>query len=198
MRMPRFRFTVRRMTVAVAILTCLAGVAWVAARQIQSARAAAVRLANERRLKMFGDGAALEVVSHPTRVEAFRLVPPADVRKQENAVRTVLSGPVAVPAELAGRLSRALVSPDSYLWGGAPACYPAYGVRLSFYRGEDRVDLLLCMTCHVLLVQRDGRDVSGGCFHPIAPLMVDAVVSLFPDDPLVQALKVPGKPAFGL
>jgi hypothetical protein len=141
--------------------------------------------------KLFG-GKGLAVVTHPDRIEAFRLDPidgPTDISPVNFPVKI---GPVEVPGELSSALTSAFASERSYDWDNPVGCMPRFAVRLSFYRGQDRVDVLLCMNCCILLVEHDGVETGMGQFDPIRAVIADAVKSLFPGDPVIQSLSRAG------
>ncbi len=168
------------LVLAIAVLGTTVAIVW-ATRSGTAARS--LRVA-----RLFGGDKGLEILSHPDRIEAFRLEPidePTDVLPVNYPVMT---GPVTVPGELSIALTSALASEESYDWDKPRDCMPSYGLRLSFYRGRDRVDVLLCMNCETLLVIRNGEECGMGQFNPIRAIMVDAVKSLFPNDQVIQSL----------
>ena len=150
--------------------------------------------------KLFGGKDGLMTVAHPTKVEAFRL---KENIKRDGTEFTdlnnnyeVTAGPVSVPETLATELSAVLILPQAYEREFHKACMPRYGVRLSFQRGSDHVDVYLCFECDMLLVTRNGlvtadRSSPGGeNFDPMTAILARAVKTLFPDDSEIQELKV--------
>jgi hypothetical protein len=182
-----------RLLAAATILAVLAGAGAAWALRGRAEPSGADRLA-----ELFGGPAGLSIVASPDRVEASRLGPPPDRPGVSEADLPTIAGPVPVPDATATTLSRALTSPNSYGWDYAKGCIPSYGVRLSFHRAGGRVDVLLCMQCQMILVSRDGGEGRSEDFDPINAILVDAVILLFPDDPAIQSLKVPGHRARGL
>jgi hypothetical protein len=81
-----------------------------------------------------------------------------------------------------------LTDPRSYDWSKAVGCLPSYGVKLSFTRGADRVDVLLCFECDIVLFEHNGEPPGLEEFTPMRPVLVRAVKQLFPDDAEIQAL----------
>ena len=138
--------------------------------------------------RLFGGLENMAIVREATRVEAYRVVPPPGSRPMEDDISpldfTVASEPTTVPAEMAQELATTLLSPDTYdFWGGKKACgYPVYGVKLSFFRGNDRVDVFFCFQCGDLAVTRDEKMFGVGDFSPKEQAFVKAVKALFPDD----------------
>jgi len=168
--------------VAVVVLAATAAV-------VAYARAEA---AGRRVADLFDGEAGLKTVTAADEVVAYRLAPlPVERQGRRTPLDEfeVLAGPVPLPAEHAGRVARALSSPGSYGWDYAKGCVPIYGVRFSFVRGGDRVDVLLCLQCDVLLVYRNGEIAGGEDFDPIRPILVRAAKAAFPDDEVIAGLK---------
>jgi len=187
MRVPRVRITVRRMMAGVATLGLVA--CFTVYGFYDDLFHSGDLVAN------FGGADGIKAVARPDRVEAFRLAPtPASTLQADHAFDRLenyptASGPVAVPAGRAVGLSSALTSPRSYLWGVGKGCgQPTPGVRLSFVRGRDRVDVLLCFRCNILMIYRGGRYTGGGSFDPIREPLARSAKALFPDDPAIQAI----------
>ena len=143
-----------------------------------------------RLVELFGGEEGLKTVTHPTKVEAYRLKPDPHQQPGDYAVS---GGPEPVPKDLATEVSRALVNSSSYWWEMAKPCEPQYGIRLSFYRGQDQVDVFLCYECLELLVARNGKMTSGlgqaQSFDFMNGRLVLAAKTLFPDDPEIQKLR---------
>lgn len=144
--------------------------------------------------RLFGGAENMAIVREATRVEAYRVVPPPGSRPMEDFISpldfTVASEPTTVPAEMAEELATTLLSPNTYFWGAAKACgYPVYGVKLSFFRGNDRVDVFFCFQCGDLAVTRDGEKFGIGDFSSLERPFVAAVKQLFPDDAEIQAIR---------
>jgi hypothetical protein len=142
--------------------------------------------------EMFGGKYSLQTVQHPTRVEACCLGPlPQGISWQEASLGDypVTSGPFEVVKTIAEPASEALLSPDTYGWDFAKDCAPVYGVRLSFLRGSERIDVLFCFECDVLLVGRNGRVTGGEDFDFGRSVFVRAVKAIFPDNEVIQRLR---------
>lgn len=102
----------------------------------------------------------------------------------------MVGDPVTVTKELAKTLQTTLLSSDTYEWEMAKACgHPVYGVKLSFYRGGDRVDVYFCFSCLVLAVVRDQKTYMPEDFDNGKQVFVDAVKELFPTDAEIQAIR---------
>jgi hypothetical protein len=144
--------------------------------------------------RLFGGSGNMTIVREATRVEAYRLAPPAGSRPMEDYISPLdfetASEPIAVPTAMAESLATTLLSADTYQWDTAKACgYPVYGVKLSFFRGNDRVDVFLCFQCRDLAVTRDGQMFGGGDFSRMDRTFVEAVKKLFPDDAEIQPIR---------
>jgi hypothetical protein len=196
MPFPRPRRTPRRLLLAAAGLALLAG--------LFAARVSTWRHAHDTDLvRLFGGRDGLALVSRFDRVEAARLAPiPRAVLETPKAFDHLAnfpdaSPPFAVPGPTARGLAAVLASPLSDGWDPAPAACgaPTPGVRLAFVRGGERLDVLLCFRCEVVLLYRDGRkngveDLERSAIARLIPL----IKPLFPDDPVIQSLDRPGHP----
>lgn len=141
--------------------------------------------------RLFGGGENMAIVREATRVEAYRVAPPPGSKPMEDYISPldfeVAAGPVAVPAEMAKELATTLLSADTYYRGAMKACgYPVYGVKLSFFRGNDRVDVFFCFQCGDLAVTRNGTKFGVGDFYQSKRPFVQAVKALFPGDAEIQ------------
>jgi hypothetical protein len=130
-----------------------------------------------------------KTLNEPTRVEAYRLHAdqtnlPLDPQDYE-----IISEAIAVPHDMATEVSDALVTLKTYVGGPKKACVPIYGVRLTFHRGEDRVDVFLCFECGILVVAQNGSLKGGNDFDGIRDDLLRAVKTLFPKDQEIQDLK---------
>jgi hypothetical protein len=143
---------------------------------------------------LFGSAENIAIVREATRVEAYRVVPPAGSKPVQDDISPfdfkVAVGPKAVPEEMAKVLAESLLSPSTYRWWGMKECgYPVYGVKLSFFRGNDRVDVFFCFQCGDLAVTRDGKTFGAGDFYEMKRPFVKAVKKLFPNDAEIQAIR---------
>jgi hypothetical protein len=141
---------------------------------------------------VFGSRRSLEIVQRPERVEASRLK--ADFEEPLETKKDLANYPtigmaIDVPTDIASRVGAKLSARESYLWNAAKACIPQYGVRMSFFRGNERVDVLFCFECDILVVFHNGRLTGGGSFDYAHNALLDDVKRLFPDDAAIQALK---------
>ena len=140
--------------------------------------------------KLFGGKHAVATVARPDKVEVYRIDPNSE-RSGNSTLDEfrIASGPIEAPRDIATRLSTLLASPESY-WNNPPACVPMYGVRLTFERARDRVDVLLCLECDESLIFRNRRFVGYGFFFYSHDSLVQVVQELYPDDKGIQSLKL--------
>jgi hypothetical protein len=143
-------------------------------------------------VRMFGGEESLDIVVHPRRVEAYRLGALPELVNWQNATLSdypMTAGPVEVPAAISSELSKTLSAAGSYGWDYAKGCAPRYGVGITFRGSVNRIDVLFCFECDVLLVARDGSIIGGEDFDDIRPSLVRAVKVLFPSDSVIQNLR---------
>ena len=176
-----FRFSLRRL-LAVVVVVAAVGAVYV------------VTFGRSPVSTLFGGAENIAIVRDATRVEAYRVVPPAGSKPVQDDISRfdfkVAAGPTAVPEEMAKELAVSLLSPGTYRWWGVKDCgYRVYGVKLSFFRGKDRVDVFFCFQCGDLAVTRDGKTLGIGDFDEMKRPFVQAVKKLFPDDAEIQALR---------
>ncbi len=146
-----------------------------------------------------GGKRVLDTIKHADRIEAYRLRPQfvddsAHLLEEDDRERTkasdyeVVGDAVDVPDDIAKRFAAILDAPESYLWDMASGCVPDYGVRLSFVRDSERVDVLFCLECDLLSVFRNDRARGGADFSPAHGRLVAEFKKLFPDDRAIQGL----------
>ena len=146
--------------------------------------------------RVLGSAENIAIVRDATRAEAYRLAPPEGVDPQFTEVSPleyeVTGGPVAASMELAEQLKETLLSPETYpmRWMMAKECgLPVYGVKLSFYQGDERVDVYLCFGCSDLAVVREESACDPADFSRGKRVLLDAVKELFPQDAEIQAIR---------
>jgi hypothetical protein len=140
------------------------------------------RAARAELLKLYGGPAGFAALQSPERVEAYRL------SHSIGREPTVTEGPVAVNPSVAKQLGTVLSAHGAYGWNFAKGCVPVWGVRLSFYRGTDRVDVLLCFECDILRVSLNGTNSGNEDFDPIRPHLLRVLREIFPDDQEIKTL----------
>jgi len=192
---------VRRLVVILAIaVIAIAGV-WSFNQAIEEARQKARERSGlgtggrpENVEAIFGGADALKIVTGPERVIAERIAPPESEKPGERKLADyrATSKPITVPNDMSQQLGAALASPDSYRWKTTKGCIPRYGVRLSFSKGADRIDVYICFSCNILLVAQNGVTKGGEDFDDARPVFVRAAKKLFPDDMVIQQLPEQG------
>jgi hypothetical protein len=143
--------------------------------------------------EIFGSQNALETLRRPQSAQAYHLKSQfADEDGNDgpkvNAYQTI-GEPVDIPSGTRVRIAKTLLSTKSYLWDRGKGCVPDYGVRISFDRGDDRVDIVFCFECDVLAVYHDNRLCGGADFDPAHDSLVAEMKSLFPNDKAIQGLR---------
>ncbi len=176
-----FRFSLRRLF-AVIVVVAAVGAIYVAT------------VGRSPMSRLFGGGENMSIVRDATRVEAYRVTPPSGSNPMEDYTSPldyeVVTEPVAVPAEMAREMSRALLLPATYSWDSAKACGgPVYGVKLSFFQDSERVEVYFCFQCSMLAVVSDDRVLGGEDFDNAEALFISAVKKLFPEDAEIQAIR---------
>jgi hypothetical protein len=137
---------------------------------------------------VFGNARVVAAMKNASTAKAFRLTSPKTGYEESLADYTSIAGPIDVPLDTATKLKSVLLDPD-YVYKGAKSCVPDYGVRLEFIADNDRVDVLLCFECAILLVFHNGKLAGGADFDHADPQLAALVKPLFPDDPAIQALE---------
>jgi hypothetical protein len=131
-----------------------------------------------------------EIVAGAETVRAFRLadgpISPGG-RKRIEWQDWPTSGPsLVVDAALARELSRILSDPRSFAPGPARPSIPRPGVKFRFTKGLQEVVAMLCFDSRGATFYGSGQQAN---FDPSAAELTVLVKKLFPDDPVVQALK---------
>ncbi len=142
--------------------------------------------------RILGGQRAVELVSAPEQVEAWRLGPLPEGtawRVATVADYPVLAGPVPLAPDQAARLSEVLLRPSTYRSSFAKGCVVQYGVRVSFVAPEARrLDVMFCFECDILTTYLDGEIAGGHDFEAARGDFVRLVRAIFPDDPEIAAL----------
>lgn len=138
----------------------------------------------------FGGRQGVATIANFDAAEAYRIGPMLkDVQFAEASVADfpVVAGPVAIPRGIAAEIAHTLLDEKTHLHL-YKACEPTPGVRLSFVRGGDRIDVILCFECNMAFTYIDQRFIYGFDFDEVRPVFVRAVKACFPDDEVVQRL----------
>ena len=135
--------------------------------------------------ELIGGKSSYQTVASPDRIEASLLNQFSDEGTERLSPR---SKPFAVPTAQATRLSALLVDFDSYAWTLQKMCSLDYGVKLTFIRKEQRIDVLLCLECDWLSFRADGRE-KGENFDFVHDDLARIVKELFPRDERIQKLE---------
>jgi hypothetical protein len=133
--------------------------------------------------KSFGGEAGLEILRHPDSVRACLLeVPNRKIAPSEAVGGYQTKGDeIEVPVAAASPLSDLLLEPDSYEWYMKSICLPEFGVRMTWRRGRERIDLLVCFNCSKMLIYHDNQLVRGRDIEaPLRDRFLATTKSLFP------------------
>jgi len=139
-------------------------------------------------VEVLGGQAAYDAISRPDKVEAYRLDPPSPA-PQLPSQYPVTAGPVRLSPDMAAEVSASLTSSATYLLDSAKSCNPRYGVKLSFHRGAERIDVLLCYECMIFTAVRGDQFIGGEDFDNGNATLVRAAKAAFPDDEAIQGLQ---------
>jgi hypothetical protein len=132
----------------------------------------------------------VEIVVRPDRVEVFRLtdgpISPGG-RKRIEWHEWPVNGPAIVADFATAReLSAILSDPRSFASGPPRSSLPRPGVKFRFTRNLHSVVAMLCFDSRGATFYGSGQQAN---FDPSAPELTRLIKKLFPDDPVVQALK---------
>ncbi|WP_428304778.1 hypothetical protein [Lacipirellula sp.] len=177
----RFKISLKRLLALVA-LAAIIGAAYVAVAPRSPL------------MQVFNSAANMEVVRTAARVEARRVHLPAGVEYPNDDILptdyVVAAASTQVPEPLVQILTERLLATATYEVDAAKACgLPVYGVMLSFFRDEERVDVYFCFHCGDLAVVREGVVQGRGDFSKADDDFVRAAKELFPDDAEIQAIE---------
>ena len=141
--------------------------------------------------QVLGGESYLEVVREPDQLEVSLLKTAGPQPLKDFQTRL---GPIKVGERVGRRLSKLLTTDSSYdkTYEGRYGCGAQYGLRLAFTRGEQRVDILFCLTCDDLVVFPDGEMGEFAPFGEIRDEILLIAQSLFPDDKALHSLKPHG------
>ncbi len=142
--------------------------------------------------RLLGGAEAVDVVRNPDRFEVQRLKGEVLPHSSSDSLANhpAQGDPFPVPPEIAARITAALLNPDAYAWGGAHMCDPVPGVRLTWYRGDDQVDVLFCFECGILDTYWNERPIVSQGFDATYNDLAAAMKELFPDDQQIQGIEL--------
>ena len=138
--------------------------------------------------EMFGGSQAIDTVTSPDAVRAFRLPKDSYFQKALDDYE-MESGPVDVSTDAAVELATLLLDDGAYEWDSAKGCEMDFGVRLQFEKDDTLVDVLLCYDCRILAVYLDGESVGAEDFDAIESQLIRIAKGVFPNDEVIQQLE---------
>ena len=122
------------------------------------------------------------VLRQPDRAEAVLLEPP-NFDKSWNAHEfKIASDTITVASEPSREISQTLISPDQFREIPPKSCAPIYGVRLTYFAKEGRVDIYFCFECALFATYLNEKPVGGGAFDFCYHRLIDAVRKIYPDN----------------
>lgn len=140
--------------------------------------------------QIFGGSQGISALNHAEQMQAFRVEAPPERNNSSNALEDfpIIKGPVAISQSDAQELLATLQDRNSYLWDLTKGCIIIPGVRFDFIHGNDRLSVLVCFQCDMVVNYLNGKIVGGGNTEKVRPILVRIARSLFPDDPKIQSL----------
>jgi hypothetical protein len=142
---------------------------------------ASEHLSSEQVSAALGGSGVVEVIQRPDRVEAVLLDRPEGENAADALDYQAASDVVPVPAQIAMRMGNVLTSPHRQVLG-VKGCSVNYGVRVSFYAANDRVDVYFCFECGILEVHLNKQPVGGMNFDFLMRPLMREIRLLFPDN----------------
>jgi hypothetical protein len=146
--------------------------------------------------QLFGGLDRIALLREATEVTAWRLTPPMNSQpglQQIPPEEFQLAGDaVELPRGTAYELQQLLASPASYRFFSlivAECGQPDYGVKFSFVREGEAVDVYVCFKCRELAVMRSDGTNGEADFTPSGSKLIAIVQELFPGDAEIMALK---------
>jgi hypothetical protein len=148
-------------------------------------------------LKGLGGERVAAILRTPDKVEAVLLKPPDWKRGYGAHEYLVIAEPVAVDEATSKDIAEALLTPELHqIVLAAKACLPIYGVRVTYWSGDERVDLNFCFQCAILAVYHSGEAVGGMSFDFVSKRLKDDAIRIFPSEPALK--NVPNRTSDGL
>jgi hypothetical protein len=137
--------------------------------------------------RVLGGERVVAILKDPDRVEAVLLDEPKTFAGAYPEPREydVVSEPYSVAPETARSISQTLTTPElhRFIDPGTKSCIPYYGVRITYHRGEDRLDLYFCFTCMDLAIYFNGAPVGAMQFLFTCKRLLKDMQTIFPDQP---------------
>jgi len=151
-------------------------------------------------VRALGGEGVVAILHDPDRVEAVLLSEPKNAQTTPPHEYEPSTDAVLVDAEVGAHVVEVLLDPQLH-WvipkGAAKACFPVYGVRLSYLKADDHVDLYLCFLCDDVAVYANGKHVPYAQVQFAVEQLLGDVLKIFPDDPVLKHLSGRGPVAAG-
>jgi hypothetical protein len=141
-------------------------------------------------IKRMGGESAYRCVAEPDVVTAQRMkqTNPDPVLQPRLAYEPIRDA-FEVSPDIQSRLSELLTDPLSYNWEQvAKGCRPNYGIKLTFVRGQQKVEFWVCLSCAAIYVAH-GDHAGMIHFDPVENEVIELALRLFPGDSEIEACR---------
>jgi hypothetical protein len=144
---------------------------------------------------LFGDQSIRDITANAEHIDVLLINPKGLELKWGIATVSdypVNEGPVRIPKHDVAAIKEALTDARSFGWNYGKSCLPAPGVRMTFTKDNQSVDVLYCFACNILGVYSKNKFVGGEDFDTIRPTLVRSLQRLYPYNRLIQGLPETG------
>jgi hypothetical protein len=133
------------------------------------------------------------VVRAPQRVEAVLLKTPEKARYFHPHEYALAGEGVTVDPQIASQIGRFVLNPREH-WMRDPeappvSCYPIYGLRLTYFQGNDRVDLFICFRCSDLAIYSNEELIPPTLVEFDVDELLDEAIAIFPGNAELMELE---------
>ena len=124
--------------------------------------------------RLFGGSPGISALNHADRIEAYRVEVPADRNTSSNALEDfpIIKGPMPILQSDADTLLAILQDRNSYVRDVKKGCLFVPEVRLDFIRDNDRLSVLLCFQCDMIVSYLNGKLIGGRNTEKVRPTLV--------------------------
>jgi len=131
-------------------------------------------------IAVLGGDEVERVLRDHDRAEAALIEPPSDDPNIPPHKYIELAKPQAVAAELSANISRVLLNPKDHASIPPKSCITRYGVRISFFAKQARVDVYFCFECAILAVYLNDKPAGGLSFDVAYRRLITDVRKIYP------------------
>lgn len=135
-------------------------------------------------IESLGGAQVAAVIKNSQRTEVALIEPPDDKQSHPPNEFVDIGEPRTSPGELAQDFRRILLDPNENVRyaGMSKSCIPRYGVRVSFFAGQDRVDVYLCFECAIMATCLNGEPAGENNFELAYRQLISDIRKIYPDD----------------